>query len=196
MSVYVPEWGRLFHRLSEPTWALRFSARLHKQHKTHLWHFVGFLFTEIFPSQRQLSSPRLAVSSLFFYKRNIKKNVSSYSSFSQTSEFSSCHINMQFNINCFSDSRSLLTTIVLHSKMHLLGSYHVRRRCEWQNQCEKKWPTGFITMFGNFDLEKLFARSSEFRQLSMSRQSVSSVQCLHTWCSFTMIVILRWSVNT
>ena len=27
----------------------------------------------------------------------------------------------------------------------------------------------FITMFGNFDLEKLFARSSEFRQLSMSR---------------------------
>ena len=38
----------------------------------------------------------------------------------------------------------------------------------------------FITMFGNFDLEKLFARSSEFRQLSMSRQSVTSVQCLHT----------------
>lgn len=35
--------------------------------------------------------------------------------------------------------------------------------CERQNQCEKKGPTAFITVFGNFDLEKLFARSSEFQ---------------------------------
>lgn len=56
-----------------------------------LW---GFDLQKVFPSQRQLSSPRLVVSSLFFYKRNIKKNVSSYSLFSQTSEFSPCHINI------------------------------------------------------------------------------------------------------
>ena len=51
-------------------------------------------------------------------------------------------------------------------------------------------------MFGNFDLEKLFARSSEFQATFDEPASVTTVQCLHTFFSFIMIVILRWSVNT
>ena len=51
-------------------------------------------------------------------------------------------------------------------------------------------------MFGNFDLEKLFARVSEVQTTFDEPASVTTVQCLHTFCSFIMIVKLRWSVNT
>ena len=117
VCMYVPEFSfvcRTGYFIGCPGQPERYFWRACVSHKRRMYDILWGFCTEIFPSQRHLSSPRLVVSSLFFYKRNIKENVSSYSLFSQTSEFSPCHINiiMQNNINCFSDSRSLLTTIV------------------------------------------------------------------------------------
>jgi len=174
--------------------------------KTHLLHFVGFLFTERFSVTKTVvfTSAGCKLSIFFISGTSRKTFPATHSVFSQTSEFSPCHINI-----CNLTLIASLTVVVVFWPLQFYtlrciflvveedNSYHVKPECVNDRIRVKKNDLQVsLTLFGNFDLEKLFAMSSEFQATFDEPASVTTVQCLQTFCSFIMIVILRWSVNT